>query len=55
MELFMVKGTKIPYLEQEHGFRIILHERDFPVGYTIMGNIVNAVERSRKMIMVLSK
>ncbi len=51
----MVQNTMILYLEEEHGFQVILHERDFPGGVTIMANIVRAVERSRKMIMILSK
>ena len=51
----MVGNTLTPYLEEEHDFKLILHERDFPGGVTIMANIVRAVERSRKMIMILTK
>ncbi len=54
-KLIMVGNTMDPYLEQEHGLSLILHERDFPGGVTIMANIIRAVERSRKMIMLLSK
>ena len=53
--LIMVGNTLTPYPEQEHGFMVILHERDFPGGVTIMANIIRAVDKSRKMIMVLSK
>ncbi len=53
--LIMVGDTLHPYLEEEHGYSVILHERDFPGGVTIMAGIVRAVEQSRKMIMILSK
>ncbi len=54
-KLFMVGDTLDPYLEKEHDFSLVLHERDFPGGVTIMANIIRAVERSRKMIMILTK
>jgi len=35
-------------------FRICLHDRDFEVGATISENILNSVEQSKRMIIVLS-
>ncbi len=54
-QLFMMEETLSPYLEEEYGFSLILHERDFPGGVTIMANIINAVEKSRRMIMILTE
>ncbi len=51
----MVHETLTPYLEEEFDFNLILHERDFPGGVTIMANIVRAVDSTRRMILVLSK
>ncbi len=51
----MVGDTLTLYLEEEFRFSLILHERDFPGGFTIAGNIINAVDCTRRMIMVLSK
>ena len=54
-KLMMVDGTLTPYLEAEFGFGLILHERDFLGGVTIMSNVINAVECTRRMIMIISK
>ncbi len=55
-EVFMVGDTLTPYLEEvDHGFKLIFHERDFPGGWTIMANIINAIKSTRKMIMLLTK
>ncbi len=43
------------YLEQDLGFKFILHERDFPGGVTIIYNIIRAVESSRRMIVLLTR
>ena len=51
----MVKDTSEPYLERDFGLRLILHERDFPGGVTIIYNIIQAVERSRRMIVLLTR
>ncbi len=53
--LFMIEGSLKPYLEEEFDFSLILHERDFPGGVTIISNIINAVESSRRMIMLLTR
>lgn len=38
----------------EPPYKICLHDRDFEVGATIQDNIINSVNRSKRMIMVLS-
>ncbi len=53
--LFMVDDTLEPYLEKEYDLSLILHERDFPGGVTIIGNIINAVQSTRRMIMLLTR
>ena len=50
----MVDGTLEPYLEREFDFSLILHERDFPGGVTIIQNIIHALNKSRRMIMMLT-
>ena len=42
-------------MEKEHGFKLMLHERDFVAGMTIRRNIINAIEHSRRMIVILSR
>ena len=51
----MVGDTLTPYLESELDFSLILHERDFPGGVTIIENIIQALNRSRRMIMMLTR
>ena len=41
--------------EVPHNMRLCVHERDFPPGEDILGNIWNKMEHSRKTILVLSK
>ena len=56
LNLFMTAGTLTPYLEEKsYKFKMVLHERDFLGGRTIMSGIVDAINNSRRMIMVLSK
>ncbi|KAH9489307.1 hypothetical protein Btru_057056 [Bulinus truncatus] len=43
-----------PKLEKELQFRLCLHFRDFSPGEPIANNIISAVERSRRTIMILS-
>ncbi|XP_064612580.1 toll-like receptor 13 [Liolophura sinensis] len=42
-------------LENENNYTLCLHDRDFPVGVSIQQNIVDAVNNSRKVILVISK
>lgn len=41
-------------LEDGGRYRVCIHERDFTVGQEITDNIINSVERSRKVVVVLS-
>nr|WBP49905.1 Toll-like receptor protein [Mimachlamys nobilis] len=45
----------IPELEGKAGCRLCVHERDFEVGRFIMDNITTHFERSKNIILVLSK
>ncbi|XP_064612565.1 toll-like receptor 13 [Liolophura sinensis] len=42
-------------LENENNYTLCLHDRDFPVGVSIQQNIVDAVNNSRKVILVISR
>ncbi len=44
-----------PRLEYQYNYHLCVHDRDFLVGDTIFNNISQAVKRSRRMIMVLSR
>ncbi|XP_062566453.1 uncharacterized protein LOC134228775 [Saccostrea cucullata] len=43
-----------PKLEEEMGFKLCLHFRDFTPGDIIANNIIHAIENSRRTIMILS-
>ncbi|KAL3869474.1 hypothetical protein ACJMK2_042151 [Sinanodonta woodiana] len=45
----------IPTLEKEMNFKLNIHLRDFAVGETIANNIIQAVQNSRRTILVMSK
>lgn len=51
---FWVLSTLLPTLENEMGFKVCVHFRDFLVGETISNNIIDAIEKSRRTILVLS-
>ena len=51
----MNKDGQTLHFEDEFNFNLILHERDFVPGVTIHANIVDAIKRSRRMIMILSR
>ncbi|XP_070574190.1 uncharacterized protein [Ptychodera flava] len=44
----------LPTLEEEHGFHLCVHHRDFTIGEAIVENIVTAIRESRRTILVLS-
>ncbi len=50
----MLKHIQV-YLEEELGFKLCIHERDFMPGTSIIGNIEEAVKHSRRTIVVISK
>ena len=51
----MLDKTLKPYLEEDYRFMLCIHSRNFMGGATIITNIANAVEKSRRMIMILSE
>ncbi|KAK0148269.1 Toll-like receptor 13 [Merluccius polli] len=50
-----VLGELLPKLEDEQGWRLCLHHRDFQPGRSIMDNITDAIYGSRKTICVVSR
>ncbi|KAK2168447.1 hypothetical protein NP493_1225g02036 [Ridgeia piscesae] len=44
----------LPRIETEGRYRLCLHQRDWPIGREISENIVESIEASRKVIVVLS-
>ncbi|KAL3869720.1 hypothetical protein ACJMK2_042369 [Sinanodonta woodiana] len=44
-----------PTLEKKMGFKVNIHFKDFAVGETIANNIIQAVQNSRRTILVISK
>ncbi|XP_060070333.1 uncharacterized protein LOC132550305 [Ylistrum balloti] len=49
-----VLHTLFPKLEKELGFTLCMHFRDFMPGETIANNIINAVNNSRRTILILT-
>ncbi len=49
------KGNRNLDIEVDHGFKLFIHQRDFIPGRTIMANIRDGIEKSRRVIFVLSK
>lgn len=45
----------LPNIEREDELNICLHERDFKVGLTILENIINCMDQSRCILLVISK
>ena len=54
-EFFIKYDGTTAILEEDHGFKLIFHQRDFMPGNVILFNMVEAVDKSRRMIMMLSK
>lgn len=52
-ESFVVH-TLFPKLEQELGFKLYLHFRDFIAGDTVANNIIRAVKGSRRTILIIT-
>ncbi len=42
-------------LERVHGFRLMIHARDWMAGRTIRANVVDGVEKSRRVIIIMSR
>lgn len=49
-----VHGVLIEKMEKEQGYKLCVHYRDFDVGKLVVDNIIECMEQSRKIIMVLS-
>lgn len=49
-----IVNTLLPKLEDEFGFKLCLHFRDFVGGATISDNIIRAVKESRRTILLIS-
>jgi Leucine-rich repeat (LRR) protein len=43
-----------PKLEDQAGFQICLHDRDFTIGEEIVDNIITSIDESRKTVLVVS-
>ena len=50
-----VNDSLLPNLEDQAGFKLCIHDRDFLIGSTIEEIIVESIECSRKTILVLSQ
>ena len=50
-----VHSTLMPKLEDEEGFRLCIHYRNFEPGKIIVDNIVDSMNESRRAIVILSK
>ncbi|XP_052089705.1 toll-like receptor 3 [Mytilus californianus] len=44
----------IQRVEKEEGLKLCIHHRDFEIGQPIIGNIDNFVEKSRKVVVIMS-
>ena len=53
MDLNWVKANLLR-LEEEHGLRLCLHDRDWMPGRDIADNIVESIEKSRKTVLIVS-
>ena len=42
-------------LEKRYGFRLMIHDRDWIAGRTIRANVMDGMEKSRRVIFVLSR
>ena len=44
----------LPEMEYKHGFKLCLHDRNWPVGEAIVDTIVNSIEHSRKTLLLVT-
>ena len=49
------RGSKLFDLESDYGFKLMVPQRDFELGTNIARNIAKGMQRSRKIIFVISK
>ena len=50
-----IRNELIPNLEVKRGFSLCIHQRDFDIGPPIIENIVNNIQKSRHVILILSR
>ncbi len=55
--LWKTKGNGNTRLDMEidPGFRLYIHHRDFIAGRTIVANILHGIQKSRRVIFIMSK
>ena len=49
------KGDRSLDIERDYGFRLMIHDRDWIAGRTIRANIMDGIEKSRRVIFIMSK
>lgn len=52
---YWVLNEFIPNIEKRESINVCLHERDFQVGFGILENIVSCMDRSRCLLLLISK
>ncbi len=59
LDVFMKKrqegNTRLLDIEVDFGFKLFLHQRDFLGGYSILHCITHGIQKSRRVIFVLSR
>ena len=48
-------GSKLFDLEKDEGFRLCVPQRDFPPGSEYRNSVVDGMERSRRIIFIISR
>ncbi|VDI82649.1 toll-like receptor 13 [Mytilus galloprovincialis] len=51
---YWLLNNLLPFLENQHGYRLCIHDRDFQYGRPIVDNIVENMDNSRKIVLILS-
>ncbi len=49
------RGNRNLDIEVDYGFKLFIHQRDFIAGRTIMANIIHGIEKSRRVIFIMSR
>ncbi|CAC5393357.1 unnamed protein product [Mytilus coruscus] len=51
----LVKDTLVQFLEKDNDFKLCLHQRDFRAGENIVDNIIDAICKSREVVIVITQ
>ncbi|XP_063426964.1 toll-like receptor 2 [Mytilus trossulus] len=51
---YWLLNNLLPFLENQHGYKLCIHDRDFQIGRPIVDNIVENMDNSRKIVLILS-